>query len=353
MGLQFAGKVGVVRLEIDEPVAAPVEENDLLFSFCFCLAGDFHDGGNGVVCLRRGDEAFRSRPFHAGVKGINLIVGAGLNEVLLEEMADDGRHAVVTQAARVNRLGHEIVAQREHGEERCRLGDVSEVIGEGSPRHGRAGTGFRGDNLYLLAVDLVPHEGKADPGEVASPARAADDHIGVDTYFRQLFLGLESDDSLVHADVVQNASQRILGVLARNGCLDGLADGDTEASRRVRMLSQDLPSRRCFGAGAGNTVGAPGGHHDPAIGLLLEADTDHENLAFYSKHVAGHTEGASPLTGAGLGAYFLGSRQLVVIGLGHGGIGLVGSRRTHAFILVVDLHGSVQHLLEVAGAAKG
>ena len=40
-----------------------------------------------------------------------------------------GRHAVVAQAARVDRVGHEVVAERVHLDERRHLCRVAEVVG--------------------------------------------------------------------------------------------------------------------------------------------------------------------------------------------------------------------------------
>ena len=55
----------------------------------------------------------------------------------------------------------------------------------------------------------------------------------------ELFLHFQADDRLVKHHVVQHAAQGILGA-RRDGRLDGLADGDPEASGAMGILLEDL-----------------------------------------------------------------------------------------------------------------
>ncbi len=148
--------------------------------------------------------------------------------------------------------------------------------------------------------------------------------------------------------MIQNASQRIARLLIGNSILNGLANGYTEASRRIRIFGQYLLACLSQVAGAGNAIGSPGHHHQAAVGFLFIANPHHEYPAFKAEHLARHAQCTSPLAGSGLGGKTLYAESFVVIGLGHGGVGLVRSRRTHPFILVVDLHRGIQQFLQIS-----
>ena len=68
-----------------------------------------------------------------------LRVGARLDEPELHEVRDQRRHAVVAQAAGVDRRGHERVAERVHRQERRQLGRVAEVVAVVAAGQRRAG----------------------------------------------------------------------------------------------------------------------------------------------------------------------------------------------------------------------
>jgi len=135
--------------------------------------------------------------------------------------------------------------------------------------------------------------------------------------------------------------------------LHGLADGDAEAPRRVRVVLQDGPSRGGPVAGAGNALGPPDVHHHAPVGFLVVADPDHVDSAFQAEHLAGHGKGAAPLSGPRFRGETLDAEYLVVIGLGNGRVRLVRPRRAVSFIFVVDLHGGVEKLFEIPGPEEG
>ena len=95
---------------------------------------------------------------------------------------------------------------------------------------------------------------------------------------------------------------------------------------RFGIAGQDGASGVGLGAGAGHDPAAPGLHHDAAIGLLLVADGDHKDLALQAEELGGKAQGAAPLTGPGLGGKALQAFLLGIVGLGHGGVGLVAAR---------------------------
>ena len=84
VGLELPRQISVVGGQVDDPVAAPVEENDLLLAFfpgAPCLV---HDGGNGVVRLRGGNEPLGTGPENASLEGFDLVVGPGLDKFLVD-----------------------------------------------------------------------------------------------------------------------------------------------------------------------------------------------------------------------------------------------------------------------------
>ena len=156
---------------------------------------------------------------------------SGRMQTVQDELANRGRHAMISEPAGMDRSRNKAVPQGVHGQERGHHDRVPEVIGKRPSGHGRAGHGFHGDDVDLLAVDLVPDKGEGTSGEVAPSTAAPDDHIRVVACNRHLLLALQAVDGLMEHDVVQHAAQGILAVLARDSGFDGLTDGNAEASR--------------------------------------------------------------------------------------------------------------------------
>ena len=61
-----------------------------------------HDGGNRVRGLRRGHDAFAAREKCSRLENFCLVISLGFNQTQLQRVAHHRRHAVITQAARVN-----------------------------------------------------------------------------------------------------------------------------------------------------------------------------------------------------------------------------------------------------------
>ena len=105
-------------------------------------------------------------------------------------------------------------------------------------------------------------------------------------------------------------------------------------------------------AGAGGDGRAEDLHQGAAVGLLVVADAHHEDLALHAEEGAGHGQRRAPLARAGLGGEALGAVHFVVIRLRDGGVRLVRAGRADALVLVVDVGGRVQRLLQTAGAEE-
>ena len=167
-------------------------------------------------------------------------------------------HAVVAQPAGVDARRHEAVAQRVHLDQRRQLA---------SCRRSRSGTG-RGSSTGRSAArrprsgspcpsSLCADEGERQAGEIAAAADAADHHVGEVADQLHLLLRLQADDGLVQHHVVQHAAERVLGVLAGDGRLDRLADGDAQAAGAVGIGGQDLPAGVGLLDGAGDDAARP------------------------------------------------------------------------------------------------
>jgi hypothetical protein len=193
---------------------------------------------------------------------------------------------------------------------------------------------------------LSSDKGKGQAGKVAAAAGAADNDVRVVAGHFELFFGLQADDGLVKHHVVEHAAQGIAGFPAgvAHRCFDGFGNGDAQAARRVGIFFQGFLSGFGFRAGGCDALAAPGFHHGFAVGLLVEADADHEHLAGQPVLGAGKGEGAAPLAGAGFGGDVLDAENLVVIGLGDGRVGLVAARRAQAFIFKVNFRRCAQRL---------
>ena len=246
------------------------------------------------------------------------------------------------------------VAQGVHPQQGRRLRRIAEVVGVLAAGEGRTGLRLGGDEAGALAIyEAVTHEGEAKAGVVGAAAHAADDDVRVVARHLHLLHRLLADDGLVEEDVVEDGAQGVVGVVLGGGVLRRLRDGDAEGARRIRVLLQDGPPRLGIAGGRGDDLGAPGLHHDAPIGLLMVGDLHHVDLELNIEQVAGHSQGAAPLAGAGLRGQPLDAGLLVVVGLSDGGVGLVRAGGGDAFVLVVDVGGGVQRLLQPVGPEQG
>src|SRR3990170_709304 len=352
--LELAREVGLVGREIQEAVPAQVEDDRLAFALLLGAEGLVDRAADRVGRLRRGQDALGARELDGRLEGGDLGHRDGLDHLLVVELADERRHAVIAQPARVERGRDEPVAERVHLHERREADRVAEVVHVLALGEARAGAGLDGDHaeLLLLAGELVGDEGEGEAREVRAPADAADEHVGLVVGLLELLAGLEPDHGLVHQDVVEHAPERVLGVVPRRRVLDRLADRDAEAAGRVRVALEDLLARLRVRARARDHLRAVRLHQHAAVGLLVVGDLHHVDLALQPEHVARDRERRAPLAGAGLGRQPRHAGLLVVVGLRDGRVGLVAAGRAHALVLVVDARRRAERLLEPPRAVE-
>src|SRR5436309_10567941 len=352
--LKLAGQERLVGAEVEVAVPGEIEQDRALLAFLLGPLGLVDHDPDRVGRLRRRDDALAARELHRRLEGGELRHRGRLDHALVVELADQRRHAVVAQAAGVQRRRDERVAERVHLHQRREPDGVAEIVdvlalGETGAR----GRLHRDDpHLLVLAGELVGREREGEAGEVRAAAGAADDDVRGGVGALELLLRLLPDDGLVHEDVVQHATERVLRVVAGRRVLDRLADRDAERAGRARVLLEHRLAGLRVGARARHDLRAPGLHHDAPVRLLLIRHLYHGDLAMQAEQLAGERERRAPLAGAGLGADPRDAFRLVVVRLPHRRVGLVAAGRAHALVLVVDVRGRAERFLQTARAIE-
>ena len=208
------------------------------------------------------------------------------------------------------------------------------------------------DGRVDVAGELLAQEREGEAGEVGAAAGAADDHVGHLAGHLELQQCLLADHGLVQQDVVEHRPECVAGVLGLGRDLDRLGDRDAERAGVLGVLGEVAAAGLGQVAGGAVHLAAEGPHQHAAVGLLVERRTDLPDLAVEPENAAGKGERGSPLPGAGLGGQPAYAVDRVVVGLRHGGVGLVRADGRDALVLVVDVRGGVERLLEAAGAVQ-
>ena len=171
----------------------------------------------------------------------------------------------------------------------ARLGCVSPVVGIEASGHTWAGRRFDKDRpqVGLGPMQLVLQKRIDEAGRVAATTRTANEDVRIVTGHLHLLDGFQPNDRLVQQDKVHHAAQRVLVALVGHCVLQGLADGNAQAARRIGVRFQDGAPGVGLCAGAGHHGPPPGLHGDAAIGLLVIADGDHEDLALQAEQLRG------------------------------------------------------------------
>ncbi len=164
-----------------------------------------------MVGLRGGNNPLGAGELHPGGEAGDLVFGPGLDVARFNEMAHQGRHAVVAQAPGVDGRRHEAAPKRVHLHQGRQVGCVAEIVGIGTL--GEAGTGSRlyGDKTGLpLTSQLGPQEGESQTGEIAAAAGATNDDVGLITrLFHLLNLASEQGVSVLMTARTKPAQWRV------------------------------------------------------------------------------------------------------------------------------------------------
>ena len=160
--------------------------------------------------FRRGQDAFTSGELCRRLKYRSLFHTDGPHQALVIQLGQNRAHAMVAQAARVVGGRNETAAQGIHLGQGTYHTGITEIIGvSASCQAGAAGRLHRHDIVVRFSAQLLTHERRDQAAQIGAAARAADDHIRLDTVFIQGDLSLESDDGLMQQDLVEHRSQHI------------------------------------------------------------------------------------------------------------------------------------------------
>ena len=334
-------------------MTAQRRQDHLLLAGLGAAVGLLDGRGQGVGRLGGRDDPLGAGEEHAGGEALRLLLGDRLELAGLVEVADQRAHAVVAQAAGVDRVRDEVVPQGVHLHQRRHAEGVAEVVGVGAL--GEAGARRRLDRAYdggHPARPLLAQEREGEAAEVGAAAGASDEEVGGLSDHRQLQQRLLPDHGLVQQHVVEHAAEGVVGVGALRGDLDRLADRDPQRAGGVGVLGEDRPAGLGQVARARVHDAAEGLDHDPAVGLLVVRRPHLPDLALEVELRAGERQRRAPLSGSGLRRQLRDARLLVVERLRHGGVRLVRAGGRDSLVLVVDPRRRPERLLQPMGAEE-
>src|SRR5690242_9662954 len=193
----------------------------------------------------------------------------------------------------MNSRWNEVMAERMHFDQRGHADGITKVISIHAPCHARTGHRFCSQEACLHAfTQRVPDEGEGEPGHIAAATYAPDNDIWVIARFLHLEHSFFTDNSLMHQDMVQHTTKRILdstSALCRN--FYRLADSNTQATWILRVLRQDAAS----GIGQVRGTGMNGRpirlHEITPVRFLLITDLHHEDFNIDAKESTCHCQG--------------------------------------------------------------
>src|SRR3989442_3001805 len=218
-----------VAFEVQQAVAAVVERNGGRFVPRLRFEREVDPPAYGVARLRRGNKSLRLGEDLARLEGADLIHRARLDEARVQQDAQRRRGPVVPQASRMDSRWDERMAQRVHLYERRHFARVPEIVLVSALCHRRDGLRLDGDEPRIdLPVDTLTDHWVCETGEIRTAADAAHHEIGGDVGEFELLLHLEADDRLMHEDMVEDASEGVLGVLPLDLGLDRFGDRDAD-----------------------------------------------------------------------------------------------------------------------------
>ena len=121
----------------------------------------------------------------------------------------------------------EVMAQREHWQQRSVSRLIAKVVFKFSPRKLWAALRFRSDKLGVLmrAIKDVTHEWESYAAKVAATAKTSYHLVWIFTCHLHLLLCLQTDDCLMQGHMIEHGSESVFAT--RSGCckLNGLGYG--------------------------------------------------------------------------------------------------------------------------------
>ena len=135
----------------------------------------------------------------------------------------------------------------------------------------------------VFSTEFGADERETEAREITAAAGTADDNIRIVVGQFHLAHSLLSDDGLMKQDMIEYATEGVLGVVTLGCDFYCLADRNTETARTLRVIGEDFSAglreitRACV---AGRTKGF---HEGAPIRFLVETDSHHEYLDLETK----------------------------------------------------------------------
>ena len=298
-----------------------------------------------------GEDAFDAGEHLCGFEDFGLFDGDGTHHFLIVEFGEDGAHAVIAQAAGVNRAGHEAGTERVHFGEWADFARIAEVVGVDAACEGGTAGGFDGHDVVVgFAAQFFAHERGNEAAQIGSAACTADDHVRLDAVFVERGFRFEADDGLVQENLVKNRAEDVAISFMFDGVFDGFGNGATEAAAGAGEVCEDFFADVGRVGRRRDDFGTVGAHDFTTERFLFVANLDHINNQVEIEISTCHGERRAPLTCTGFGRNALEALFFGVVCLGNGGIELVRSARVVAFEFVIDMCGSAEFFFETIGA---
>ena len=278
--------------------------------------------------LRCRDDALGPCELHRGREALGLRHRFRVHHSLFVEVGDHRSHAVVAQAAGVDRVRDEVVAEGVHLHQGGHPCGVAEVVGVHTTR--KRGTRRRlgsEDPRVHFPVELFLDEREGQSGEVRSAAGASDDEGRSIAGHLELQQRLLADHGLVQQNVVEDRTECVARVRIHRRDLHGFGDRDTERSAVVLGVSSELAANLRQVRGRAVHLCSEGLDHQAAVGLGIVRRSNLPDFAIHPVERAREGQCGAPLTGSGLGGQPRRSFLLVVVRLRHRGIRLMRTGR--------------------------
>lgn len=318
--LEISVDILVVGTHIHEAVTREVEEDGLLLPRHLALQSLADGSGDGMAGLRSRDDALAAGEEGSGLERLELVDVYGLHVTILHELGHEDTGSMVTEPAGMDICRLEVMAEGVHRQERSVSGFVAEIVLELSAGQLRAGRRLGRDEAHLLRalLKLMAEERIGYSAEIRTSSEAGNDHVRLLSGELHLFFGLETDDGLMQADMIEHGTEGIFAIRGSSGQFDGLGDGTAQRTAVIRINREDVLAgtrahgrRRCH-------VRPEGLHDGTPVWLLLEADLDHVDGALEAVHLGRERKGAAPLSRSGLGGDVGHALLFAEIGLGEG-----------------------------------
>lgn len=160
-------KIIVIGLHIEVTMATEVEQNGFRNPFFLTLFRFGHYGGYTMGGLGCGYNALRFGEQHPGIENFEVIVGHGLDQVVLQELADDNACPVVPQPTGVDGRRDKVVAQGVHGQQGRHSARIAKIVAKDPSGQLRARSRLAGNATDVFALfEVQSQEGEGESRKI-------------------------------------------------------------------------------------------------------------------------------------------------------------------------------------------